>query len=360
MNLLVVTYKVDQADSLVGFAVGWLNALAARLDHLDVICLARGPAQLRENITVHSLGKERGARKLAQAIEFYRVALRARADVVFCQFSPIFVVAIAPIAKLRGWPTVLWYTHRHVDLKLRIATALADRVVTASPESFGLASSKVRVIGHGIDTERFAPDESGLADPTRLKTILAVGRIAPIKNYEMLIEAASRITRQRADAEFVVAGGVQAKGLEDYFDGLKAMAVERGLGDRFRFIGSVPHGEVPELYRRATVSVNLCPTGGMDKAVLEGLAAGVPVVVCNRSFAPLLGDERLLVPEGDAAALAERLNTMLDTPESQRKEWGNRLRERVQAEHGLERFAIRIIDVVKEVAGRPGSGYVAD
>jgi len=181
--------------------------------------------------------------------------------------------------------------------------------------------------------------------------VLAVGRIAPIKNYEMLIEAAARIAPQRPEVDFVVAGGVQTGSLDDYFDRLRALVAARGLADRFCFLGPVPHGEMPALYRRAAVTVNLCPTGGLDKAVLEGMAAGRPALVCNRSFAPLLGDEAeaALIPEGDVAALAGRLNGVLDAPGRARNEMGMKLRERVVAAHGLERLAGSLVRVCEEV-----------
>jgi glycosyltransferase involved in cell wall biosynthesis len=350
MNLLAVTYKVDETDALVGFVAGWLNALAKRLAHLDVICLAQGPARLPDNVHVHSLGKERSANKLAQALAFYRLAWRLKADAVFCQFSPIFVLAIAPVAKLRGWPIVLWYTHRHVDLKLRLASALADRVVTASPESYGLGGPKMRVIGHGIDTGRFAPDSDAVAAKTP-KTVLAVGRIAPIKHYEMLIEAASRIVPQRDEVDFVVAGGVQAHGLDRYFEGLRGLAAERGLGDHFRFLGPVPHNAVPDLYRGATIAANLCPTGGLDKAVLEGLASGLPTVLRNRSFAPLLEGEagRLLAADGDVDQVTARLEELLGMPAPERAALGERLRRCVVEQHGLEGLADKLVAVIAEV-----------
>ena len=345
MNLLFITYKVDETDSLVGFVAGWLRALAARVERLDVICLAQGPASLPDNVRVHSLGKERGAGKLRQAVEFWRAARRIQADVVFCQFSPIFVIAIAPFAKLRGWPILLWYTHRHVDLKLRLATALADRVLTASPESFRLASPKVRVVGHGMDTERFAP-ATEVATTNAGKIVLAVGRIAPIKHYEMLIEAARILVREqgRAEVEFLIVGDVEGPVPAGYAEGLRHQAAEAGLEGRLRFCGRVPHGEVVDYYRRAAVTVNLCPTGGLDKAVLEGMAAGRPALVRNSSFAALLGQdaELLLAPDGDVRAVAERLVRLLDMPEAERAALGLRLRQRVVAEHSLERLADRI------------------
>src|SRR6185503_12126984 len=139
MRLLYVTYKVDAHDSLVGYVAGWINGLAAFMEQVEVICLAAGPASLADNVRIHSLGKERGAGRLARAVNFQRTlwGLRASVDVVFCQFSPEYVLAVAPLAKWKRWPIALWYTHRHVSWRLRLAANLADRIVTASPESFG-------------------------------------------------------------------------------------------------------------------------------------------------------------------------------------------------------------------------------
>ncbi len=236
MRILFITYKVDESDSLVGFVVGWLNALAAHASRVEVICLASGPAQLQPNVRVHSLGTQPGAGKPAQALAFYRVALGLKVDVVFCQFSPEFVMAIAPLAKLRRWPVALWYTHRHAGLALRIATRLADRVLTASPESFRLRTPKLRVIGHGISTTRFAPSAAP-ALPGARRLVLAVGRIAPVKNYELLIAAAQRVTAVHADVDFVVAGGAHAPGMQAYLGQLQALAAEARWAAAFSLSG---------------------------------------------------------------------------------------------------------------------------
>src|SRR5436853_218655 len=78
-------------------------------------------------------------------------------------------IAAAPIARLAGTPTALWYHHRHVDSKLRLATALVDRVLSPTPEGFQLPTGKLVITGHGIDVERFSPlSESRLAGPLRV------------------------------------------------------------------------------------------------------------------------------------------------------------------------------------------------
>ena len=60
-------------------------------------------------------------------------------------------------------PITLWYTHRQAHLILRLATRVSTRVTTAGRDSFPLATDKLRVLGHGIDTDFFTPMEVGAA-----------------------------------------------------------------------------------------------------------------------------------------------------------------------------------------------------
>lgn len=350
MRILFITYKVDESDSLVGFVVGWLNALAAHASRVEVICLGSGPAQLHPNVRVHALGTRLGAGKPAQARAFYRAALSLKVDVVFCQFSPEFVMAVAPLAKLRGWPVALWYTHRHAGLGLRIATLLADRVLTASPESFRLPTPKLRVIGHGINTARFAPSAAPALSGAR-RLVLAVGRIAPVKNYELLIAAAQRVIAVHADVDFVVAGGAHAPGMAAYLQQLQVLAAASGLAGRFQFIGPQPFAAVPALYHSAAVAVNLCGTGGMDKAVLEGFSCGLPTVVRNATFAALLAEDApaLLAVDGAADDVALLLLDALQLAVPARQALAVRLRSRVVASHGEQALAEKLFASLQEL-----------
>ena len=333
MRLLYITYKVDSRDSLVGYVVGWINGLAAQMDRVEVICLAAGEAQLAPNVRMHSLGKGRGAGRAERAINFYRAlwALRSSVDIVFCQFSPEYVLLVAPFAKWKRWPIALWYTHRHVSWRLRLATALADRIVTASPESFQLQSPKTRVIGHGIDTTRFTPLPEGEGVGVRERIILAVGRRSPIKYYELLIDAAQLLVRDFGWRDLLVriVGGDEGGAPRGYAAQLQARIEKYGLKDTISLVGPVPFDQVAAEYQRAAVHVNLCPTGGMDKAVLEGMAVGVPTLVRNETFGPVLGElaEKLIVAGDDARAVAARLDHLLRFPDSERQALSDRLRQ---------------------------------
>lgn len=127
-----------------------------------------------------------------------------------------------------------------------------------------------------------------------------------------------------------------------------------GLADVVTLAGPLPYQQVAGEYRRATVHVNLCPTGGLDKAVLEGMAAGVPSLVCNVTFDPLFGSDatQLIVSNTtpNAQTIAARLDRLLRTPAAERQALGNRLRQTVVARFGEQALAKRLAQVLQEVA----------
>lgn len=352
MRVLMLTRRIDRDDWLAGFAHGWVAALAAhpRVEQVDVICLELGAYDLPDNVRVTSMGKERGAGRLSELLTAQRAIARTirHVDVAFAHMIPRYALITAPWAKLFGVPLVLWYTHLSASAELRIAHALVDRVVTASPESFTLPSHKVTVIGHGIDLSRFYPTDDAPAE----RLVLAVGRLSPIKHYEALIAAAARLAVRPGfeDVRVAIAGGATPQD-PDYAAGLHALIADLRLAGRLDLLGPVPYKQMPTLYRRAAVTANLCPTGGVDKVVLESMASGVPAVVRNETFLPLLGDDAgmLFCPDLDPNQVADRLAALLALPPQERTALSRRLAARVHAQYGLDALIERLVSVFEDV-----------
>jgi glycosyltransferase involved in cell wall biosynthesis len=321
------------------------------VEALDVICLSKGAHDLPENVQLWSMGKERGKNRPRELWNFLRGLARfaPKADVIFGHMIPRYVLIAAPWAWLYRKPMVLWYTHRSVTLELRLAHALVRRVVTASPESYGLPGDKVQIIGHGIDMSAFKPAESLPGE----RLILAVGRLSPIKNYDALLHglAALRARGGFDDVRLVIAGGTTPE-QADHEQKLRNLTKELGLADQVDFRGPVPPGDVPALYRLAMVTANLCPTGGLDKVVLESLASAVPVVVHNATFRPLLADvaDQLWAETLDPTAVADHLAAVLTLDPAERAALGHRLAGRVRADYALEGLVERLVAVFAEVA----------
>ncbi|MEP7287237.1 MAG: glycosyltransferase family 4 protein [Chloroflexota bacterium] len=348
MRVLMLTQKIDPTDPLLAFTMGWVEALAARVEHLHVLCLEQQPAMLPDNVTVWSMGKERGNNRQQEIRAFYRALNRVmrEVDVVFCHMIPRYALLAAPYAIAFHKPMLLWYVHRHVNAELRFAIAACKTIATAVPDSFPLPTNKLRVLGHGIDTTYFAPDPTCPREEPPL--IIQVARLMPIKRQDCLLR--SLATDKLNGVNVALVGDVPRGQDRGYLDGLKALAADLGITNRVLFTGSLQIDAVRDLYRRASVAVNLSPPGLFDKAALESMLTGTPTVVSNPAFDPLLGEYtsrlHILAPE-DTESLAAGLAALLESNASERQAMTYSIRERVIAGHSLNGLMDRLVALME-------------
>jgi glycosyltransferase involved in cell wall biosynthesis len=345
-RLLLFNLVTDADDPILGFTTVWINALARRCQQIDVLTMQAGRLELAPNVRVYSVGKERGYGDASRTLEFYRILgdllRRNRYDACFAHMQPLFAVMAAPLLKLYRIPITLWYAHKSVTTKLKLAEKLVDHIVTASPESFRLHSEKIIVTGHGIDTEMFSPDDSPHIQPF---TILSVSRIAPIKKVEVLIEAARLLKQQGQNFRLRIVGGADSQHMA-YEKQLRDQT--EGLTEVVEFLGSVPYHQIVPIYRAADMMVNLSNTGSIDKAVLEAMSCGLPVITANEAFTPILqkwGDDLLVAPDSPEMLTEKLANLALRSPE-QRRELGCELREIVARDHSLEKLVGKLVDEI--------------
>jgi glycosyltransferase involved in cell wall biosynthesis len=152
------------------------------------------------------------------------------------------------------------------------------------------------------------------------------------------------------EARLALIGGVQAGGALDYERALKARAQGLGMNERCIFTGGLQAADVRDWYRQATVAVNMSPAGLFDKAALESMACGLPTIVCNPAFAPLLDDYAdLLLTAGaeDVNGLRDRLERLFALSDRERAEIGRQLRQGVLCEHSLDSLAGRLLAVLR-------------
>ena len=316
MKLLIVTQAVDTEDPVLGFFVRWIEEFAKHIERIEVICLKEGKHTLPANVHIHSLGKEKNASQAAYILNFYRYIWQFRHDydTVFVHMNPEYVVLGGIFWRLWSKRIVLWYTHKSVNLKLRIAVLFAHDIFTASREGCPLTTDKLNVVGHGIDTALFHAPIKPFDTPLR---IVSVGRITPIKNLDTLIEAVALLKERGIDTAVTLIGAPTKPSDEAYLESLKELAKNREVSGKVRFMGNIPHSLMPKTYREFDISVNLCPAGGMDKAVLESMAAGLLVFVSNTAFSELFGPytHELMFKEKDAAACAEKIAAFMHQAE---------------------------------------------
>jgi len=350
-----VTQVVDPDDPVLGFVVPQLRALAQRCELVVIANEVRSlPADVE--FEVLSLGKEHGRGTLSRGSRYLAVLWgcfrRRRTDALVAHMCPIYLTIAAPLTRLFGVTTLLWYLHPSDTRSLRIAEALADRVITAFPDSFPHAGAKVRAIGHAIDVAAVdvAPLRRPKGSPLR---VLAVGRTSPIKHYKDILDAVVTATRSGADLALRVVGPSTTPDERAHRRELERR-IPRDLAQRIRIEDAVARSEIPTVLAQEHVLVNATETGSADKVVFEAMAAGRPVLASSTAFAPMLGpvDERLMFPARDIDALAERLAELDRMPEAALRNLGVQLRARVTAEHSLDHWALEVTTLVGQTQRR--------
>ena len=347
MKLLILTQKVDKNDDILGFFHGWLMEFAKHCEKITVVALEAGEYDLPKNVKVLSLGKKSTSQKSKvykvkskekYTFNFYKYIWRERNnyDNVFVHMNPEYVVLGGLFWKLWHKKIGLWYTHKAVNLKLRIAEKMVDIIFSASPESFRLKSKKLKIMGHGIDIDKYN------CEPGRQNkfAVLCVGRISPIKNQKLLIEAIDVLVNQKnqTNLKIIFVGDVSSKKDEVYLEELKESVRNKKLEGNILFEGSIPNKEIVGYYCNSKLSVNLCPTGGADKVVLEAMACARPVIVLNKTFENILPNKFILQKE-NASELAEKIMAILREEKTYKE-----LRKEIRKKHNLENLIQNIIN----------------
>ena len=345
MNLLIVTQKVDREDENLGAFYYWFEELARHAEHVTIIASSVGVHNLPSNVTIVCLEKHTGTRRLARIRKFFELFSYhyAQSDAVFFHQIPEFVIAAAPFLLSLKKRSVLWYAHKSVTWRLKIAEKLVDFIATSSPEGFRLPSKKVVYVGQAINTDLFKP--IGQHDTTRKNSLrlISVGRIAPVKNYEQLIEACAA-----GDALWpehwsltLVGGPILARDYA-YLESLKRLAVQKNISQKIDFSGPARYSEIPAVLGEHDMFVNLSRTGSLDKAVFEAMACGLTVLTSNEAYRAIVPDDYFL-EHANAEFIAERIKQLAMEPRP------NMALSRIVSEHhSLAKTISRILGLLTE------------
>jgi glycosyltransferase involved in cell wall biosynthesis len=186
--------------------------------------------------------------------------------------------------------------------RLGRATVAVSPSVAERLSRWGVPRQRIHVVPNGIDVERFRFDPRAriaarrqLGIPDETFVVGAVGRLAPGKRFDVLLHALASLPR---DVRLLLIGGGPEEG------GLRARAAELGVTERVLFAGERPYLSteatgLPALLAAMDVLASPSPEEAFGLAVVEGLAAGLPVLYVR---CPAVED----LPQ-DAATGAERV-----------------------------------------------------
>ncbi len=228
-----------------------------------------------------------------------------------------------------------------VDRLISPSRFLAERYA-----AHGVPRAKLTVIPNGVDTERFTPRRAR----RDVLTLGFVGYLGPHKGPAHLLRALG-LVRDRERVRLLVVG----EGAEE--ERLRALCGELGIAPRVSFRGPVASERMPDVY--AELDVLVVPSVWAENSpvtITEAMASGLPVIASAVGGIGELvedGATGVLVPPGDVAALAARIEHFLAHPEHI-DAMGARGLEKIRA-YDARRQVERLLEVYREVVER-GAG----
>lgn len=270
--------------------------------------------------------------------------------------------ALLLLANLRRAPVVLHVHGARFDDFLdrlpaplaAVARGLARRaavVVVLSPEWFERLAprwpgARLAVVGNGVAVPRRA-GRVAEAGPAGQPVFAFLGNLGPRKGVPVLIEAAA-LAKEPWRVE--LAGGDEEPGATAQ---ARSQAAVAHVDHRVRLLGPLAGDAKLDWLAAAQGFVLPSRAEGLPMALLEAMAVGLPVVVSDAGAMPEVvraGVDGLVVPAGDAAALAAALDALARDP-ARRAAMGAAGAERCAARYGVERMVDELMGVYADAAG---------
>ncbi len=337
-NILIITQKVDLNDTVLGFFHQWLMEMSGQFDQISVICLEKGEYNLPDNISVYSLGKESGVSQLKYLINFYKliISLHKKYNYVFVHMNSEYVILGGLLWKVLSKKIFLWYNHKVGGIKASLAGMLSDRIFYTSSYSYFAKNKKSEIMPVGIDTNVFKKTNKVIQG----NKILSIGRISPVKNIDVLIQAVQYLDEEGFDFSVDIYGDVLDRDI-DYFNNLKNKAKNLIDKKKVRFLPGVTYDKIPSVYNQYSLFINLTNSGSFDKTILEAMACEIPLIVCNKSLEGVV-PKQFLFEDGDVYDLQYKIEEVLSLDNDSVLVYNKKLRQYVLDSHNLDTLAKKI------------------
>jgi D-inositol-3-phosphate glycosyltransferase len=204
-----------------------------------------------------------------------------------------------------------------------------DRIVAANVveraellRDYGAAAVRIATIPCGVDTDLFVPGDRAAAR-ARLgldeqPVLLWVGRVAPIKGLDTLLDAVTRLRARGRPVRLLIVGGDADEPMSEHEVSLRRRIERLDLTGSVCFVGPQPQSVLPLYYAAADVTVLPSYYESFGMVALEAMACGSPVIASRVGGLVTTvrdGVTGFLIPEADVEALAERIGALVADPD---------------------------------------------
>lgn len=341
-KLYLFNLSTDLDDPLLAFTHDWILAASKIVQNVEVVSTHVGRRSLPGNVRVRELGGGTFFHRVYAIFKcvkiFYEIAkCKKDAKVFYHMTNKIASILCFPLMVI-GVKQAIWYSHSANPPSLRVASRFCNLVFSSAPSSLPFSSSKCRYVGHGINFSKFP--ELSERDNTFRHGFVSLGRIAPIKNIEKLLDALSQSSAEEKQVDLFGPSKLDVS----YQQQLQKFADEKQV--KICFKGPVTYVDVP----KTLAKYSICYTGNpntTDKAAIESAAVGCFVISSESDTQKLTGmTEFWEKTEIDPTDLVSQIDFLLNvqTEYELRLEISIRARERNNVINAIEKIMTGLRD----------------
>ncbi len=341
---------------------------------VSLVCLGPGDPRMEEEakrlVDSFETIRFRWRRCFAALAEMRRFLGSGRFDVVHCHLPPADLIGRVA-ARLAGVPVILTTEHGKFLWKPwyylaveRMLGAITDARICVSRDIMeirrrreGTPERKLVHIPNAVDTARFGHPGRDRAsvfaefgwDPAS-PLVIAVGRLEPEKNYELLLQAVDRLRPLIPSVRCLLVGDGTRRAA------LAALVDRLALASHVRLAGA--RADIPDLLGAADVFVLSSLKEGLPVSLLEAMAAGRGIVATAVGGIPETirdGENGLLVPSGDTGALAAAIRKLL-ADGALRARLGSSARAAAERDYDVKGIVARVERLYEETYRRKVKG----
>jgi glycosyltransferase involved in cell wall biosynthesis len=236
-------------------------------------------------------------------------------------FHPYMITAWGSDVLIFPRRNFIWRMVAKFVIKRADRVACDSGVVKRGLLSLGSQPDKTSIIYNGIDTDEFSPQKADKALKSKLgvaesPTVICIRHLRPLYNVEMLVRAIPLVLKQAPQTRFIIGGdGDQRSYLEN-------LANTLGVAQNVRFIGYIPHDELPAYLASADIYVSTSRSDSTSLSLQEAMSCEMAPVVtdlpANREWITD-GENGFIVPQEDYQALADKIVYLLNNGEIRAK-----------------------------------------
>jgi len=330
-NIIFICQAVDKKDPLLSVTVNWIKEFSYRpeVDNLTVLTLRAGEFSLPDNVKIKVIKR---SNRFFTLLVFYKEIIRRlrTTDLYFVHMGGPYPLLLMPF-KLLGKKIYQWKTHSYISPLMKFQAHFCDnKIFTAAPSSFAMSLNKVKVIGHGIDTDLFR-----ITSIEKQADLITAGRYSPVKDLDKILELIAKYNEVFKQSLITNFYGPTLENDQQFKNDLVNQKENLLLTNQVFFRESIKQDQLPSLLNQHKIFVSF-NTGGLDKAVLEAMACGLPILTPNQCVAEILPDHLktlLIVDKDDHDDQINKLNKLLTLTDQERSSLGEELRAIVRRGH---------------------------